>query len=120
MAARVASSPVGPRWAGGERGDILHEVGRDADVGRDPDMEATHTDLQQEDIENVDTRPKQGSAPYGLCPTCGLPGVSRCRCGVADTRCAAGHEWHLHGNEVHLGGWDHSRPPSGHSGCRRA
>jgi len=55
-------------------------------------------------------------APYGDCPQCGSPGVSRCRCRLADTKCANGHEWHHVGAEVHLGPSDHS-DASNHSGC---
>ena len=43
----------------GEQGDILHGIGRDADLGQDESSMSTHTDLESDDIENVDTRPKQ-------------------------------------------------------------
>ncbi len=56
MAARVASRRVA---FGASNGDLLHEVGRDAQLGQDEQSVSTHTDLELEDIENVDTRPKQ-------------------------------------------------------------
>ena len=35
------------------------------------------------------------SNPYNaLCPVCGKPAVSRCRCIIGDFTCANGHEWH--------------------------
>lgn len=57
MAARVAARRV--KAVGGSNGDLLHEVGRDAQLGQDEQSMATHTDLELDDIENVDTRPKQ-------------------------------------------------------------
>lgn len=41
-------------------------------------------------------------APYGNCPICGRPGVTRCLCLMGDTRCTQGHGWHFRGSEVHL------------------
>ncbi len=55
MALRVASKTV----ARGMSGDLLHEVGRDAELGTDVESQETHHDLENEDLENVDTRPKQ-------------------------------------------------------------
>jgi len=55
MAARIASR----RIARGESGDLLHEVGRDADLGTDAGSLETHHDLDNDDLENVDTRPRQ-------------------------------------------------------------
>lgn len=52
---------VAIRVARGSQGDILHEVGRDAQLGQDEASQQTHTDLEPDDLENVDTRPKQGS-----------------------------------------------------------
>jgi len=57
MALRVASMT----FARGDSGDLLHEVGRDAELGTDVESVETHHDLEPEDLENVDTRPKQGS-----------------------------------------------------------
>ena len=34
----------------------------------------------------------------------------QCRCRRGDMKCAAGHEWHHLGNEVHAGGSDHASP----------
>ena len=56
-------------------------------------------------------------APYGYCPTCNKPGVTRCRCRLSDTTCEAGHEWHFVGDEIHLGKSDHS-DASNHTGCK--
>lgn len=58
MAARVAARGARAR---GESGDMLHGTGRDAELGQDQDSMDTHTDLELDDLENVDTRPKQGS-----------------------------------------------------------
>lgn len=55
MALRVASR----RTARGDSGDLLHEVGRDAELGTDVESQETHHDLENDDLENVDTRPKQ-------------------------------------------------------------
>ncbi len=44
---------------------------------------------------------------YGLCPVCGKPGVTRCKCMIGDTTCPDGHTWHSHGDEVHLGAFPH-------------
>ncbi len=55
MALRVAAR----RTARGETGDLLHEVGRDAELGTDTVSLETHHDLENDDLENVDTRPKQ-------------------------------------------------------------
>lgn len=49
------------RVSSGDRADILHGIGRDADLGQDEAMMATHHDLENDDLENVDTRPKQGA-----------------------------------------------------------
>ncbi|MFA5202830.1 MAG: hypothetical protein WC708_00240 [Lentisphaeria bacterium] len=57
MALRIASEKQTAK-SGGEC-DLLHEVGRDADFGQDEASMATHTDLEMDDIENVDTRYKQ-------------------------------------------------------------
>ena len=56
MAARVASQKVRAR---GDSGNVLDAVGRDADLGTDQDSVNGHHDLENEDLENVDTRPKQ-------------------------------------------------------------
>ena len=33
--------------------------------------------------------------PYNeLCPACGSPAVSRCRCMIGDFTCSKGHQWH--------------------------
>lgn len=55
MALRMASR----RTARGDSGDLLHEVGRDAELGTDVESQETHHDLENDDLENVDTRPKQ-------------------------------------------------------------
>lgn len=57
MAARVASRRV--TAFGGSNGDLLHEVGRDAALGQDEESVQTHHDLDIDDLENVETRPKQ-------------------------------------------------------------
>ncbi len=62
MAARVAAKAVRAR---GDSGDMLHGTGRDADLGQDQESMDTHTDLELDDLENVDTRPKQGSTSSG-------------------------------------------------------
>ena len=59
--------------------------------------------------------------PYGYCPVCGLPGVIRCRCKLADTKCSAEHHWHFFGGEIHLGRWDHAIESTveAHQKCQR-
>lgn len=57
IAARVAARRV--RAMGSSNGDLLHEVGRDAALGTDEESVQTHHDLENDDLENVDTRPKQ-------------------------------------------------------------
>lgn len=54
---------------------------------------------------------------YGFCPSCGAPGVSRCRCRLSDTKCANGHEWHFFNGQKHLGPSNHA-DASDHMGCR--
>ncbi len=57
---RIAASVVAARVvARGSNGDILTEIGRSADLGQDEDSVQTHHDLEEDDLENVDTRPKQ-------------------------------------------------------------
>jgi hypothetical protein len=56
MALRVAARR---HRALGMTGDLLHEVGRDAELGTDVESQETHHDLENDDLENVDTRPKQ-------------------------------------------------------------
>lgn len=55
---------------------------------------------------------------YGTCPVCGGPGVIRCRCFVADTECALGHQWHYMGDEMHLGSFPHDGTGN-HDNCQR-
>jgi hypothetical protein len=77
-AARVAASESRPRWAGSP-GANLEEMGMSAEFGPDEGMTSTHTMLEQDDLENVDTRPDQGSPCQhgrslpgdGVCPDCG-------------------------------------------------
>lgn len=76
--ARVAASRAAPRWAG--QGDNLEELGMSAEFGQDESMSSTHTQLENDDLENVDTRPKAGG------PQClharAVPGDARCpECG---------------------------------------
>ena len=77
-ASSVASSPVRPRWAG--QGDNIEELGMSAEYGQDEGMSSTHTQLENDDLENVDTRPKAGGPQ---CPhTRTLPGEAQCpECG---------------------------------------
>lgn len=56
---------------------------------------------------------------YGLCPVCGAPGVTRCRCFIGDTTCSNGHTWHFQGEEVHLGEFPHDGTGD-HANCPRA
>jgi hypothetical protein len=49
-----------------------------------------------------------GDLSYGPCPICDAPGVTRCRCKLADTQCSNGHEWHFQGGQIVLGPADHS------------
>lgn len=77
-ASRVASSRTVSRWAGNPE-DNLGELGMHAEFGQDEDMTSTHTLLEQEDLESVDTRPEPGNAcPHEralpgdeVCPDCG-------------------------------------------------
>lgn len=41
----------------GDQGSVLDAAGMSAETGEDADMASTHTDLEEDDIENVDTRP---------------------------------------------------------------
>lgn len=73
----------------------MDELGMSADYGQDPDSTATHTDLEEEDLETTDTRPSQGSS-------CGK---SECQCGP-DCQCVApGACPSCHGDLVKLEGW---------------
>lgn len=49
---------------------------------------------------------------YGDCPSCGQPGLGRCRCLLGDTRCLNGHHWHHCPGcgAVVLGESDHAKP----------
>jgi hypothetical protein len=62
MAARVASGS----FRRGSDAD-MDELGMSADYGQDPDATATHTDLEEEDLETTDTRPSQGSCGSQSC-----------------------------------------------------
>lgn len=75
-AARVAAGIA--RRAGDE--GAVEDLGMSAEYGQDQGMSSTHTQLENDDIENVDTRPKAGgeqclhsrAAPGAdICPECG-------------------------------------------------
>lgn len=44
---------------------------------------------------------------YGICPFCEKESISQCRCMRSDSHCAANHDWHYHGNEIHAGQSNH-------------
>jgi len=54
-------------------GDNLEELGMSAEFGPDEGMTSTHTQLEQDDLESVDTRPDQGGSctHQDVCPNCG-------------------------------------------------
>lgn len=43
----------------------------------------------------IDPHDEDGDAPYGICPECGMPFSSRCRCRMGDRTCPNGHAWHI-------------------------
>jgi hypothetical protein len=45
----------------------------------------------------------------GVCPSCVLPTLSRCKCPLSDMKCANGHHWHRHGDQIYLTASDHAR-----------
>jgi len=47
--------------------------------------------------------------PDLICPVCGGQAVMRCRCWLADSKCAAGHQWYYKDGQRVLGPSDHSK-----------
>lgn len=58
MATRLATEKQTAK--GGGECDFLADIGREVDLGEDPESVQSHTHLDSiDDIENFDTRPKQ-------------------------------------------------------------
>jgi hypothetical protein len=57
IALRVASFSNIPIWANRQL-DFLEEIGRSADLGTDPDMLNTHSNINNDDVDDLDSKNK--------------------------------------------------------------
>ncbi len=68
--------------------------------------------MKQFDAEHDRRARAQKKTASVSCPVCGAQRVMTCRCRIADSKCASGHEWHYKQGQIVIG-------PSPHAQVRR-